>query len=139
MRVPKPQEIRPLVRSGALAAILPLVIKFMSVPRLLSLLEPKKTSREPLLDENSLAHLVDAAVRRGPRFGVGECLIRSMVMYNLLRRFAYNPVLQIGGKMMEGDVACHSWIEIDGEPLREFNDPREVFKVLYTHQVNSRA
>jgi hypothetical protein len=124
MRFPQAREIYPLVRSGALMALLPAMIKLMPVPRVLSVLEPKKRRRDSSLTVYELAHIAYAVSRRAPRFGIGECLIRSFVLYNLLRRFAFEPVLLIGGRFAAGDLVCHSWIEVDGEPLCEFNNPR---------------
>ena len=133
VRLPKAREIYPLMRSGALIALLPAMIRVMPVPRVLSVLEPKTRRRDCSLSVYELAHIVNALSRRAPRFGVGECLIRSFVLYSLLRRFAYDPVLLIGIRFAKNNLDCHSWIEVDGEPLCEFNNPRSNFKVLYVY------
>jgi hypothetical protein len=52
---------------------------------------------------------------------------------SMLRRLAYDPVLIIGGRLGRDDLHCHSWIEVDGEPLCEFNDARKDFKVLFAY------
>ena len=121
------------MRSGALTALLPVMIKFLPVPRVLSAIEPTKRRRDCSLTVHELAHIAHAMSRRWPRFGVGECLVRSFVLYNLLRRFGYNPVLVIGGRLAKSDLDCHSWIEVDGKPLCESNNPNMNFKVLYVH------
>jgi len=133
MRLPRTREIHALVRSGALVLLLPGMIRLLPVPRVLSIIEPGKRRRDSSLSINQLAHIANAVSRRGPRFGVGECLVRSLVLYNLLSRFAYDPVLVIGGRLVGGDLDCHSWIEVDGEPLCEFNNPHRNFKVLYVY------
>ena len=115
-------------------ALLPAMIKLMPMPRVLSVLEPKKRRRDSSLTVYDLARIAYAVSRRVPRFGVGECLVRSFVLYSLLRRFAFDPVLFIGGRLAKGDLDCHSWIEVDGEPLCEFNNPRGKFKVLYVYR-----
>jgi hypothetical protein len=134
MRLPQHREICALARSGVLTVLLPAMIRFLPLPRVLSLIEPRKISRDCSLTVGHLAHLAKSVSRRAPRFGVGECLTRSFVLYNLLRRFAYSPILFIGARISEGDLECHSWIEVDGEPLCEFNNPRKNFKVLYLHK-----
>ncbi len=101
------------------------------------MLEPKQRSLERLFSTKRLVQIANGAVRRGPRFGVGECFIRSLVLYSLLRRFAYEPVLLIGGRLSGGAVASHSWIEVDGEPIGEREDPRHVFSVLYRYGMNA--
>jgi len=136
MRLPQSREVCVLARSGVLVALLPALIKLLPVPRVLSLIEPRKRCRDCVLTVDYLAHIAKSVSRRAPRFGVGECLTRSFVLYNLLRRFAYDPVLLIGGRFFEGDLDCHSWIEIEGEPLCESNNPHRNFKVLYAYTAN---
>ena len=136
MRMPEAREIRPILRSGTLAAVLPFVVTLLPMPWVLSMVEPKKTSLEPLFSPDRLARIANSVVRRGPRFGVGECLIRSLVLYNLLRRFSYHPALLIGGTLSGSDLASHCWVEVEGEPLDELNDPRQVFNVLYRYELD---
>jgi hypothetical protein len=133
MRFPQSREVPVLARSGVLAALLPTMIKLLPVPRVLSLIEPRKRRRDWALTVDHLAHIAKSVSSRAPRFGVGECLTRSFVLYHLLLRFAYNPVLLIGGRFFQGDLECHSWIEIEGKPLCESNNPHNNFKVLYVH------
>jgi hypothetical protein len=121
------------MRSVALAAFLPFMLKLLPMPRVLSMLEPKKRSLEPLFSADQLARIANAVARYGPRFGVGPCLIRSLVLYNLLRRFAYDPVLLIGGTLSGSALASHSWIEVNGEPVGESIDPKHAFNVLYRY------
>ena len=119
------------LQSSGLAAIVPLLVKVMPLPKVFSLLQSKSRLRGSSLKAEELARIAGAAVRLGPRFGVGECLVRSLVLYNLLRRAAYKPVLLIGGRLLQGELDCHCWIEVDGKSLYEFNDPRKTFKLLY--------
>jgi hypothetical protein len=132
MRIPKPLELAMILRSGALAALVPVMVRALPLPRVLSMLRPEGKVREAPLSPGRLVQIADAAVRIGPHFGVGECLLRSLVLYNLLCRAAYKPILVIGGRLCEGQLDCHCWIELDGNSLCEFNDPRERFKLLYT-------
>jgi hypothetical protein len=113
---------------------LPAMIKLLPVPQVLSVIESRKRRRDCSLTVYELAHIAKAVSRRWPRFGVGECLIRSLVLYNLLSRFAYDPVLVIGGRLAKDDLDCHSWIEVDGEPLCESNNPHRSFKVFYAYR-----
>jgi len=135
MREPRPRDISVLLRSGALAMVVPIMVKVLPLPRVISMLEPAGCVREPSYGADDLARIADAVARRGPRLGVGQCLVRSLVLYNLLRRFAYDAVFLIGGRLFEGRLDCHSWIEIDGKSLYECHNPREIFKVFYTFQV----
>ena len=115
--------------------VVPIMVKFLPLPRVISMLEPVDCRRDSPYKADELARIADSAARRGPRLGVGQCLVRSLVMYNLLRRFAYDAVLLIGGRLSEGRLDCHCWIEIDGKSLYECHNPREIFTVFYTFQV----
>ena len=132
MRVPKAREISTVLRSGVLATAVPLMVKLLPLPRVMSMLQSGSRLRDRCFSADELARIARTAARLGPRFGVGECLVRSLVLYNLLCRSAYEPVLLIGGRLCEGQLDCHCWIEVDGKSLCESNEPRETFKLLYT-------
>jgi hypothetical protein len=127
----KMREISAVVRGGTMAVVVPLIVRALPLPRVLSLLRSRGRLAESSVKAHDLARIAGAATRLGPRFGVGECLVRSLVLYHLLRRFAYNPVLLIGARLREGQFDGHCWIEVDGKSLCEFNDPRESFKLVY--------
>jgi hypothetical protein len=132
--MPPIREIYPILHCSTLAAILPVMIKCMPIPRVLALLEPRKGYSNPSVNACQLARIAGSVVGRWPRFGIGECLLRSLVLYSLLLKFAYRPVLMLGGKLSDGALDCHCWIEVDGKPLNESNDPGKQFKVLYAHK-----
>jgi Transglutaminase-like superfamily len=134
MRFPQIGEMRALVRSGALMLVLPAMIRFLPVPSVLSAIEPGTKRRQRTPTVNVLTRMANVVSSKMPRFGVGECLTRSFLLYNLLRRFAYDPVFFIGGRLAEGSLECHSWIELDGKPLCEFNNPHMKFKVFYRYR-----
>jgi hypothetical protein len=131
MRLPKVREIPVALRSGTMAAIVSLMVKALPLPRVLSILQAKGRLGGSSFEAHELARIARATVRLGPRFGVGECLVRSLVLYHLLRRSAYNPVLLIGARLRDGQFDGHCWIEVDGKSLCEFNEPRESFKLVY--------
>jgi len=135
LKTSKIREICALVRCGALAALVPVMVKVLPLPRVLAMLEPKRKLRESSYNPYELARIASAVIRRWPRFGVGECLVRSLILFNLLHRFACGPVLLIGARLFEGRFDCHCWIEVDGKSLHESNDPREFFKVFYRLEV----
>jgi hypothetical protein len=114
-----------------MAALVSLMVKALPLPRVISMLQSRGRFGTSSLEAHELARIARAAARVGPRFGVGECLVRSLVLYHLLRRAAYNPVLLIGARLCNGEFDGHCWIEVDGKSLCEFNDPRHVFKLVY--------
>lgn len=121
-----------MLRSAVLTLLLPVLVRFLPLPRVFSMLRPTGKQRNRSLSPEELAQMARTAVRFAPRFGVGECLMRSLVLYNLLSYAAYSPMLLIGARVAGGNFDCHCWIEVDGKTFCESNDPRERFKVLYS-------
>jgi hypothetical protein len=114
-----------------MAAIVPLMVKALPLPRVLSILDLTGRLGGSSFKAHELARIARAVVRIGPRFGVGECLVRSLVLFHLLRSAAYKPVLFIGARLRDGHFDGHCWIEVDGRSLCEFNDPRQFFKLVH--------
>jgi hypothetical protein len=114
-----------------MAAIVPLMVKVLPLPRVLSILQLTGRYGGSSFKAHELARIARAVVRIGPRFGVGECLVRSLVLFHLLRSAAYKPVLFIGARLSDGRFDGHCWIEVDGRSLCEFNDPRQFFKLVH--------
>jgi hypothetical protein len=132
MRLPGIKELPIVFRCGALAALVPIMIKLLPLPYVVSVLQRRSKSRTYFFKPDELARIAAAVVRLGPRFGVGECLVRSLVLYNILRNSAYEPVLVIGGKICNGQLDGHCWIEVDGKSVCEVNDPRKTFSPICT-------
>ena len=132
MRIPSARKMPMVLRSALLALLVPPMVRTLPLPRVLSILRRKARNCESPLDAEELVRIAHASVRVGPHFGVGGCLLRSIILYNLLRSAAYKPILLIGGRLCEGQLDCHCWIELDGTSLCESNDPRKQFKLLYT-------
>lgn len=86
----------------------------------------------------SVARTAGAVVRRLPRLGVGECLLRSLVIYAMLRpqrQVEIEFVLGAGPADEAGRPALHCWIEAAGRPLLETADPYACFQVLWRHRM----
>lgn len=132
LRMPDSGKMTMMLRSALLALLVPAMARFLPLPRVFSILRSKSRLRRRSLSPEELAQMARTAVRFAPHFGVGECLIRSLVLYNLLSRASYNPTLLIGARVAGGNFDCHCWIEVDGNTLSESNDPRERFKLLYS-------
>jgi len=61
---------------------------------------------------------VVAIVRGLSRRTGGNCLERSLVLYRFLSRLNAEPEL-VAGMGKAGEVICHAWVELDGQPLLE--------------------
>ncbi len=92
----------------------------------------------PEAPPETIAQTARAVVRRLPRFDVGECLLRSLVIYAMLRhqqRADISLVLGAGSLDSLGRPALHCWIEVNGKPLLEMNNPGERFRELFRHRM----
>jgi hypothetical protein len=86
----------------------------------------------------TIAQTARAIVRRLPRLGVGECLLRSLVIYAMLRcqqQTDISFVLGAGSLDGLGRPALHCWIEVNGQPLLETNNLGERFRVMFRHRM----
>ncbi|QUV83969.1 lasso peptide biosynthesis B2 protein [Chloracidobacterium sp. E] len=86
----------------------------------------------------AIAQTARAIVRRLPRFGMGECLLRSLVIYAMLRRQQRTDVsLVLGAGSLDslGRPALHCWIEVNGQPLLETHNLGECFRVMFRHRM----
>jgi hypothetical protein len=74
-------------------------------------------------------------VRLFPRNPRGDCLLRSLALYALLRRHGW-PAVFVSGVRREGaEVVGHAWVELDGRVLDELNEPgnRHIYHVNVVH------
>ena len=58
-------------------------------------------------------------------FSINSCLIRSIIIFKLLKQYGQDPILYIGIKK-ETDLESHAWIELNGKQL----DTSKGFKVM---------
>jgi Transglutaminase-like superfamily len=54
--------------------------------------------------------------------GGGNCLVRSVALYGLLRRAGVAAELRIGVAGTTPALDAHAWVEIDGAPIDDFAD-----------------
>lgn len=60
-----------------------------------------------------------------------RCLTRGVTLYHFLRR-AGLPVELHFGVQHRGTFTAHCWLELEGEPFAEPNDPTREFTMVYT-------
>ncbi|MGQ9897116.1 MAG: lasso peptide biosynthesis B2 protein [Acidobacteriota bacterium] len=114
-------------------------VRWKTLPEVLNYLDrmPVRASVGGISPE-AIAQTARAVVRRLPRFGIGECLLRSLVIYAMLRpqRWAnISFVLGAGALDDQGRPALHCWIEVNGQPLLEKNNLPKGLRVLFCHRM----
>lgn len=77
---------------------------------------------------------VSTALRFGHPFVRGTCLVRGMTLYYFLRRAGHDVTLCFGGRRRAGVLVPepgHCWLESQGLPIGEREDPRRDFVPLF--------
>ncbi|RJQ47191.1 MAG: lasso peptide biosynthesis B2 protein [Nitrospiraceae bacterium] len=141
-----PGEILLFFRIFSLATILPLLVKFLTVPRLMKILTPQhsRSSLNYSTDEmsNKIEKYTDYILSRDFWMYKNICLKRSLILYRFLRKYGiyvsvcfgvrFKEVLLQGaaGKNMEG----HAWLLYKGNIFLEKN-PEEpgTYKITYCY------
>lgn len=135
MRVPELRELLPITYAGASAYLAVALLKTLSLQQFLLLLD-RWLFFLPRYEPELYACIAIAVTRRTLRLGVGECLLRSVLLYRMLKAARYMPVLVIGVNLNEGVLHSHGWIELSGEPLCEQQDPRLLYQTMLRHEAS---
>lgn len=120
-------------RTLLFAAAVPLLLRFVPLPRLGGWLEPERPGEpsDPRFEAaQTLVRRIDALLRRGRPLVRSGCLVRSLTLYRFLRHAGFEVSLVFGMGRVDGeeDFTGHCWIEMGGRALVEKRDP----KLYYT-------
>ena len=80
-----------------------------------------------------LARRVDRWLARGRAFWRPTCLIRSMVLYTMLRQHGHAPRLQLGACGLARRFRAHAWVSLGDTPVAEFDQALHGYRPLVTH------
>jgi hypothetical protein len=118
------------------AFVVPFLLR-RRIDRLAPLIEPSPRSRARALPPLP-PPAVDALVRRLQRLLLAGhpvirsgCLTRGVTLYYFLRRAGAEVTLRFGMGEIDGSFSGHCWLEQDGEPLVETQDPRPLFVEMF--------
>ncbi|MDR9853133.1 lasso peptide biosynthesis protein [Paenibacillus sp. VCA1] len=112
-----------------------------SALHLTDLIKKKKQSDEDKISYDDLLNfsmmLISFYRFFGRLFGeTGNCLERSVGLYSALLYLGIKSELIIAKPKKRGslDFMFHSWVEISRRPVNDFDDVRDHYYVLYTHE-----
>jgi len=124
----KPGEAFLLLRMAVWVALLSFLIKFLPLPRVLSLIADTSRDRKPRyprLSEQRLAQLVDALLGMDVLCFTPTCWKRAPVLHRYLALHGIKTRIVFGvRKENETMLAGHAWLEADGRPLLEASPPQ---------------
>lgn len=119
-------------RMAVVALALPVLHRCLSLPSLMRLLDSRRQARSSVDPERQVRLARGVLSRRIGPLQPG-CFRQSLILFHGLRRCGH-PARIVFGVTENGDVLDgHSWIELDGEPFAEKDDPRGAFKVAYSY------
>ncbi len=127
-----------VIRAAAMASLLWLLLRILSLPRMLALIDPGVTAaagagQVPL--ERAVALVSELLGRRRHSLGPWQtgCLSRSLVLFRLLRQAGWPVVVCFGVAREGGAISGHCWLEQDGVAVAEEDDPRRAFRAIYSY------
>jgi len=82
---------------------------------------PRSSGRPASERARVIARVAGIAAARGPVRAT--CLRRSLLIWWLLRREGIESALRIGVRHEAGTLQAHAWVEHEGVPFGEMNDP----------------
>jgi len=114
-------DVRAVAWMGVWLLVLPVLIRLVPLPRLASIVTPRRISRRlaaARLDGRTLAAWADALMRRRPFGGRNVCWKRAFVVYRLLRLAGAPAAVCFGvRRAADGALAGHAWVEVDRVPV----------------------
>jgi hypothetical protein len=122
-----------LASSAVLLVALPILQRALTLPALVHLFGARTLLPVlPPLEPDRLLFLIRGLLQQ--RIGVfrPNCVKQSLVLFHVLRQWGAPVALYFGVARHGGTLAGHCWVELDGQPLGEGDDPRRVFTIVYT-------
>ena len=125
------RDVRFVARTGVFAFTLPALLRTLPLPTLVSLMAGDAGDHKDLPETLRQVRLTDAVLRRGRGPFRANCAVRSLILLRYLRRIGEPAVIWFGVRRTDGELDGHAWITIDGIPLSENDDPRELYKPTF--------
>lgn len=123
-----------IIRVGLLLVWVRILLRFMSLPRVLGVLEPKPRLQKG--DERAVeAHLyyVDRWLQLFPYNSKGNCFPRSVALYRYARRSGFPVRLHCGVRKDGRTLNGHAWLTLDGNPFHEMSRLWQEFTVTFSY------
>lgn len=128
------RELWLLFRLTLAAAVLPLLVRFLSLPRLVRAFDPGPVPEAyPPIDPQPIVDLTDGLLRREIAMFRTNCVKRSLLLFYFLGKAGYPTVIFFGISRQGDDLAGHCWLEHRGEPVAEGDDPKEAFEITFRY------
>jgi hypothetical protein len=126
------RELWLLASSAGLLMALPVLQRVLTLPALVRLCGARTLPTVlPPLAPDRLLYLIRGLLQQHIGVFRPNCVKQSLVLFHFLRQWGAPVALCIGVAKHGGTLAGHCWVELDGQPLGEGDDPRRVFTIVY--------
>jgi Transglutaminase-like superfamily len=130
------EEVELFIQIFLLLTVLPLIVKLLSVPRLMNALTPGNSKQHKNLDIEKVVKFTDYILSRNLWVYKTTCLKRSLVLYRFLRKLGMNVHICFGVRSPDGEsrkkLEGHAWLLYNGDIFLERNiEMTKTYKVTY--------
>jgi hypothetical protein len=130
----RPRELWLLARAAGCVITVSVLVKFLPLPRVLTIISPRRGRRGPAaahLSEEKLAQLIDSLLAFDVLCFTPTCWKRAPVLHRYLALGGRETRIVFGlRKGADAALAGHAWLEADGRPIFEAAPPD--YTVTYT-------
>jgi len=126
--VESPAGLWLFIRVGVWIALVTLLLRLVSMPRMMRMLAPRKISAKKW-PRSKIVNFASFWLGRERAFYQRSCLKRSLVLFRYLNMQSDPAQFIIGVRKEKGELRGHSWIMIEGKPL--FDDEDMNYKVIF--------
>lgn len=126
-------ELRLVCRSGCIVAILPLLLKWWGIRRIVDWLTPRHFFSSRRIPRERVTYLCLRVLGLSEKLSFRvDCLRRSLLLYHCLRLQGAPAVLHFGAKPGASGLLAHCWLTIDGAVYQDRNDHISGFAHMFS-------
>lgn len=124
------QNLKILLEMLAFAAVMPILMKYFSLERVLDVLTPyekRQTHKTSRASAKKIVHLGMLLLKRNRFFLKNSCLKRSLLLYYFLRKNGIAVQIHFGVKKLDDNLTGHSWLTQGGNLIADREQHRKAF------------
>lgn len=122
-----------VLRMGLLVLYVRGMLRALSLPRVLAMLEPRSAEEHRREAIEDLLYYVDRWLQLFPYNVKGNCFPRSLSLYRIARRAGYPVSFCCGVRKEQGTLDGHAWLMLEGRPFHETGQYWKLFTVTFSY------
>lgn len=127
-----PRELWLLTWSAGLLIALPVLQRVLTLPTLVTLFGARMLPiLLPPIKPERLLFLIRGLLQQQIGVFRPNCMKQSLVLFHFFRQWRVPVALYFGVARHGGTLEGHCWIELEGNPFSERDNPWRVFTIIY--------